>query len=91
MGSGGIPGIYSFSRTASDNLPTFRVDPKPCKYIPLTQNECLPTHLSGSQGPKCTGAPMPDGREDKEKRQRLHQSGLKCIFQILQKRDRVPG
>lgn len=37
VGSGGIPGIHSFSRAATDPLTIFRVDHKPCKYIPLTK------------------------------------------------------
>lgn len=54
MGSSGIPGIHTSSRTASDMLTIFRVDRNPHKYIPLTQIKCLPSSIPLCQIPQST-------------------------------------
>lgn len=62
MGNSGVPRIHPSSRTASNNLTTFKVDCKPCNYISLAQVECLPNSVPRSQIPKSTAAPMPNTR-----------------------------
>jgi hypothetical protein len=52
MGSSGISGIPSYSRTASNNLTIFRAGSSHINIILLTQIKCIPNSMNIWPGPQ---------------------------------------